>query len=368
MVAISLYRGNLHRAPDVPRRWLMPTPQISLKDFRLLLSRRSRALSRLRFSTTTIATSSNPNPNPNPNLASEQQNGASKEAPDVSNHETRVNFEKVAADWGEGPSGDSKDGENPNLDGDSVKPVDGWGSVPDPKSNEPDKGCVPVEDGVKPQEVEVQKVDELANPNLETTKKEDLLNEKNKWKREVEEKLQVLNDKKHNLVQVLKQILSAEEELKRRISMQGTSARPAVPLQVDANNDSVSLNRLVASRMGSEPNLSGEAEGGETDVLSNHNYHSRQISRMNSTSPSSESPIRRPPFIQHNVAPHPTPRTSLGAAGSPSRITPLGQQGHSANLPTVSVSGTNYIASSPSPAASGGTSAFRDSRLPSPWN
>jgi myb proto-oncogene protein len=59
MVAISLYRGNLHRSPDVPRRWLMPNPKISLKDFKSLLARRSKALS----STTT--TSSNPNPNPN---------------------------------------------------------------------------------------------------------------------------------------------------------------------------------------------------------------------------------------------------------------------------------------------------------------
>lgn len=83
--------------------------------------------------------------------------------------------------------------------------------------------------------------------------------------------------------------------------MQGTTARPAVPLQGDGNNDSVSMTRHVASRMGSDPNLSGEVEGGEIDALSNQNFHSRQISRMNSTSPSSESPIRRPPYIQLSV-------------------------------------------------------------------
>lgn len=65
--------------------------------------------------------------------------------------------------------------------------------------------------------------------------------------------------------------------------------------------------------------------------------------------------------------PHPS-RASIVAAGSPSRFAPIGLQGHAANLPTLSVSGTSYIASSPSPAASGGTSTFRDSRLPSPWN
>lgn len=63
MVAISLYRGNLHRVPDVPRRWLMPTRKISLKDFKSLLHRRSQALTRLRSSTNGIATTSNHNPN-----------------------------------------------------------------------------------------------------------------------------------------------------------------------------------------------------------------------------------------------------------------------------------------------------------------
>ncbi|XP_009369386.1 transcription factor bHLH79-like isoform X2 [Pyrus x bretschneideri] len=70
----------------------------------------------------------------------------------------------------------------------------------------------------------------------------------------------------------------------------------------------------------------------------------------------------------NGLVPHPS-RASLGPTGtSPSRFAPIGQQGHPANLPTVSASGTNYMASSPSPAASGGTSAFKDARLPSPWN
>lgn len=71
MVAISLYKGNLHKvATDVPRRWLIPTPKISLKDFRLLLRRRAKALSRLQstseVATTAVPATSNPNPNPNP--------------------------------------------------------------------------------------------------------------------------------------------------------------------------------------------------------------------------------------------------------------------------------------------------------------
>lgn len=73
MVSISLYKGNLHKVPDVPRKWLMPTRQISVKDFKALLRRRSRALSRL----------PNPNPSPNPNptatdLATNNNNDANR--------------------------------------------------------------------------------------------------------------------------------------------------------------------------------------------------------------------------------------------------------------------------------------------------
>lgn len=65
-------------------------------------------------------------------------------------------------------------------------------------------------------------------------------------------------------------------------------------------------------------------------------------------------------------ASHPA-RASFTAAGSPSRFAHAGQQGNPANLPSVSVSGASYIASSPSPVASGGTSVFRDARHQSPW-
>lgn len=58
-------------------------------------------------------------------------------------------------------------------------------------------------------------------------------------------------------------------------------------------------------------------------------------------------------------------------AASPSRIISTGHQGHAAaGLPPVSVPGSQFVASSPSPATSGGASSvFRDSRLTSPsWN
>ncbi|XP_050377473.1 uncharacterized protein LOC126794745 [Argentina anserina] len=351
MVAISLYRGNLHRIPDVPRRWLMPTPEISIKDFKSLLSRRSKALSRHRSAS--AATSSNPNPNFEADQPSE-----SPKVVALSEHKVKIEAppEKIVADSEAGPSVEVKEKKQPDGADFPAKNSDLTLAL---RADLPEKGW---EGSVA---VKVEKVEQLENPNSEI--KEDVLDENQKRKIEVEEKLQVLNQKKHNLVQVLKQILNAEEELKRRSSAQGIVVRPTVSLQVDVTNDTGSINRQVTPRLGSDANMSGDMEGVEGDDILNHNFHPRHVHRMNSTSPSSESPLRRPAF-QLSVVPH-SSRASLGATGtSPSRFAPSGHQGPPANLPTVSASGTNFIASSPSPAASGGTSTFRDARLPSPWN
>lgn len=95
--------------------------------------------------------------------------------------------------------------------------------------------------------------------------------------------------------------MNAEEELKRRNSMQGMAIRPSVPLQVDATNDTGSLTRHVTPRTGSEGNLAGDMEGGEADDPLNHNIHSRHMLRTSSMSPSSESPLRRPAYNQPNM-------------------------------------------------------------------
>lgn len=352
MVAISLYRGNLHRVPpDVARRWLMPTPGISLKDFRSLLFRRSKALSLLASSSSSVV----------PTTAT---------TADVSN----PYFNPNSVDPPQASQGVSEGCENPNLcpePSNNVVTVEV--TMEDAGDSAPlDQPPLLVDDGdktlveVKEQEKEnVPVVDNPISSALEGADKVDTVDEKEKRKREVEEKLQILNEKKHNLVQALKQILNAEEELKRRSSMQ--ASRPPLPLQVDASNDSGSMTRHATPRTGSEANITVDMEGGEGDDAVNNNPQSRQLLRMSSTSPSAESALRRPPYFQHNAASHPS-RAALVAAGSPSRFAPTGSQGHPSNLPTVSVSGTNYFASSPSPAASGGTSGFRDARHPSPWN
>lgn len=341
----------------------MPTPKISLKDFKILLLRRSKALSR-RHSATPSKPNSIPKPNPNPTIKQEQeqeptQHPTYEDKSDIDpNHKLQLDPPTKAEECEEGAPEDqieSDDGEIP------VKPIGGLDILVDAKTVLPDINSNLVDQlGNSLDDIKAVPL----NPSSETNNKEVALNDKEERKREVEEKLKILNARKHNLVQVLKQILNAEEELKRRSNMQGLAIRPSVSLQVDVTNDSGSMTRHLTPRMGSDGNPGGDVEGGEADDSSNQNMHSHHMLRMSSMSPSSDSPHRRP---SHSVVPHPS-RATLGASASPSRFAPTGQQGHPASLPTVSVSGTNYIASSPSPAASSGTSVFRDGRRPSSWN
>ncbi|XP_071717196.1 uncharacterized protein [Rutidosis leptorrhynchoides] len=338
MVAISIYKGNLHRAPDSLRQWLMPTRKISLKDFKTLLHRRSKALSRLH---STDPTTSNPNPNPNPNSIQPY----SDQIQPLSDGTLQVIVNDV--------SELKVDDENTAVKSENVDNHGGGDSLC--------RELVTVNESNDEEKVQVESGDQIV------LSKDDTIKDKEKRKKDVEEKLKVLNERKHKLVQVLKQILHAEEVLRTRSNAHGVTGRPSVSLQVDVGNDSALMSRHVTPCPGSD---GADVEGVDTDDVSNQNTHFRNLTRINSVSPSSDSLHRRHPF---SMVPNPS-RGSLGVvASSPSRFaptptaTPTGQQG---NLPTVSVTGTNYVASSPSPspAGSGGTSIFRDARLPSPWN
>lgn len=94
------------------------------------------------------------------------------------------------------------------------------------------------------------------------------------------------------------QILNAEEEIKRRNC---GMTRPSGLLQGDITTDSVLMTRHTTPRTGSEANLGGDMEGAEAEDASNQNAHSRHMLRMSSMSPSSESPLRRATYFQHNV-------------------------------------------------------------------
>lgn len=147
MVAISLYRGNLHRVPDIPRRWLMPNPQISPKNFKSLLLRRSKALSLL------PSTASDDNrPNPNSNSLSKPKIEPSFD--NVSPLGIQSEALKVI-DNGEGPSGKDQ------VHQESKKPVDdGPGSLVDSKTDLPGKASEPVDGAATSTENQVEPVSE----------------------------------------------------------------------------------------------------------------------------------------------------------------------------------------------------------------
>lgn len=109
MVALSPYRGHLHRVPDVPRRWPMPPPAISLRHFKLLVRKRSFALSRLAAAeaTTTAGT-----------LGAQEEGKGKQETmsdnvgskPDSLKAETASNLNSGTLDSGPKKGGDTDEG------------------------------------------------------------------------------------------------------------------------------------------------------------------------------------------------------------------------------------------------------------------
>lgn len=165
MVAISLYRGNLHRVPDVPRRWLMPTHNISIRDFKSLLQRRSKALSRILAPSSPApakgSTSTNPNRNSNsvvkPDGEGPRSNGSAPEAP--------LEIERVGV-GGERSSGDSKERKKSDIGDDCTgKSADGFHSVNGSRPCFTEQGSDPVENGGTHAKDENPAV--LENPNKE---------------------------------------------------------------------------------------------------------------------------------------------------------------------------------------------------------
>ncbi|MCL7042827.1 hypothetical protein MKW94_005115 [Papaver nudicaule] len=268
MVAISLYRGNLHKAPDAPRKWLMPRRNISLKDFRLLSRKRDKTLStKITTSLTDTAIVPVPNPknpnlytNPNPNL--ENLIEVKEDEEEVKQHPTGVDDAQCHI---------------------AKEEVDELVLSVDVKSEE----LLETDPGLK-NGVDGTSQEQPTTPNVCINV--DLPTEKEKKKRELEEKLEVLNGRKHNLVQMLKQILNAEEEMKRRNNALASGIRPPAPLQVETSD--LGSPRQAVTRAGLEANHCGDLEG-ESEDHSPQNAHVRHFQRMRSTSPSGSSPRRK---------------------------------------------------------------------------
>ncbi|PIA62382.1 hypothetical protein AQUCO_00200404v1 [Aquilegia coerulea] len=241
MVAISLYRGNLHRVPDIPRRWLMPNHTISLKDFKSLTRKRDKTLSRLlstttitTTTTTAIATTSNPNPDCNADQQQKQHefvgdNGNSKQKfiePSSQPQTQTTNqggVDEIKIERERDPSalqqhrilGDAKDCSG-GSDGeiqrkgirDSILCPDNKSSVPLPAQPEiggnGDGGGGGGGGGAALEAEKEEKQLTLAGPPVEISNDVDP-SDREKKKKDLEENLKVLNERKHNLVQMLKQ-------------------------------------------------------------------------------------------------------------------------------------------------------------------
>ncbi|KAL6524376.1 hypothetical protein OROHE_016047 [Orobanche hederae] len=273
MVAMSLYKGNLHKVPNVPRRWPPPTPKISLKDFKILLHRRARALSRFRFAADAsidVATSSSPSSSPSPSRSPNHINSDSRADNAANNNDVDNHCP--------GPellsNGDLKEGEGEKEE------VREEGKVTDEKEDSMRKSMEKT-DALMEERKNDENVNNddkskvIVNPMGEKSNIDNGASDAEKRTKEVKEKLEILNQKKHGLVQVLKQILNAEEQLKRRNSTQGMFGCP--PLLVDTTTDSGSMTKVNTPRVGSDGNPCSDMEGVGADDVSNQNMHSHRL-------------------------------------------------------------------------------------------
>ncbi|URD94984.1 hypothetical protein MUK42_29445 [Musa troglodytarum] len=356
MVAISLYRGNLHRVPDVPRRWPSPPPAISLHEFKILIRKRSEALSRLSAAPAAATT-----------LDVKHEGKLKEEVKgDDDGAKIGVSVLEYSSVLDPKPSNSQPKCKEETRDHEAFRESEVGVSASDAPAGAP---------STREEEVRDSKIGEagIVDGKFEVRNKSDVVSDKEDRKQELEKKLHVLNEKKHNLVQMLKQILNAEEEIKRR-SMQSPVLHPSIPQKAEMTLEMGSVKQVP--KLTVEVNF-GSDSGGESDAAAKNNSHVRQLHHIHSTSPSAAS-LTRTTFgsFQHNTGLQnirasmaatgngpTTPNSSAGGAMvSPSRFAPVGHQSQT----PVALPVNHFIASSPSPAASGGASSvFMDPCLTS---
>uniref|UniRef100_A0ACD6A3X4 Uncharacterized protein n=1 Tax=Avena sativa TaxID=4498 RepID=A0ACD6A3X4_AVESA len=363
MVAISMYRGNLHRAgDDAARHWQVPPPTLSVSRFRRLLRSRSLAVSRLEGAPRPNSPSSSPNSRLDEGPAGPA--GEAEEVDGVQRHQQPHQEEghDVLPQQQEEAGHDVLPQQQVEEEGPEEQQQGDDGG----EEEEQEEGAVEDVEMDDAGEVVVQGSDASGNgdpeegqgesegydPNPEVSYHDGVEDRK----RELTDKLDTLSKKKHDLVQMLKQILNAEEEIRRRSAQ--ASARAAMPQPPENAADGSYVPRQVP-RMTVDVNFSEFA--GESDAGSNQGTPGRPIHHAQNISPSAASFARSPFGSLHHNSGH-TPRSpATFSTASPSRFAGGGHQGH----PSASLPGSNFVASSPSPAGSGGSSSvFRDYRPP----
>ncbi|PUZ37515.1 hypothetical protein GQ55_9G126100 [Panicum hallii var. hallii] len=354
MVAFSMYRGNLHiggrdSGAAAERRWERPRPTLSAKRFRRLLRNRSLAIARLAGAPRRPGSPSSADVDGARGAAEHDEEARhDEEADGVDEQGGQEQQDEEEEPQQQGENGHGEEEQQHQAEEEEQEE----GAVEDADMD--DAGEIVVEGDGNGDAEEGQGESEGVDPNQEEVSYPDQIDEK---KRKLNEKLDVLNKKKHDLVQMLKQVLNAEEEIRRR-SMQA-SLRAAMPQPSENATDGSSVSRL-APRMTVDVNFGDVA--GDSDAGSNQGTPGRPLHHFHSISPSAASFVRSP---FGSLQGH-TPRSpATFSMASPSRFAASGHQGQPPGLHSAALPGGNYVASSPSPAASGGSSSvFRDPRPP----
>ncbi|KAM0889914.1 hypothetical protein ACQ4PT_027406 [Festuca glaucescens] len=300
MVAISMYRGNLHRAgDDAARQWQVPPPTLSASRFRRLLRSRSLAVSRLAGAPRPNSPGSSPNSRldeaaAEPTREAEEVDGdQQEEGHDVQPQQLQHQQEEEGHDLQKQEV--EEEGQDEQQQGEDVGEEDEQeeGAVEDVEMD--DAGEVVVGGGDASgngDPEEGQGESEGFDPNPEVSYHDGV----EERKRELTDKLDTLSKKKHDLVQMLKQILNAEEEIRKRSAQ--ASSRAAMPQPSENAADGSFVPRQVP-RMTVDVNFSEFA--GESDAGSNQGTPGRPMHHVHNISPSTAS-FARSPFgsLHHN--------------------------------------------------------------------
>ncbi|XP_062214917.1 uncharacterized protein LOC133915679 isoform X3 [Phragmites australis] len=271
MVAISMYRSNLHLSGSdagAPRRWELPRPALSAKRFRRLVRNRSLAVARLAGAL--------PRPGSPGSTRLDGGDGAAEPAGDAPGVEAEEEEAGQEEQQDEGEGQQLQKHEEGEVEQEQQQEEEGV--VEDADMD--DAGEVVLEGDGNGDAEEGQGESEGVDPNQEVSCPDGI----DKKKGRLNEKLDVLNKKKHDLVQMLKQVLNAEEEIRRRSIL--ASLRAAMPQPSENAADGSSVSRLVP-RMTVDVNFSDIA--GDSDAGSNQGTPGRPLHHFQSLSPSTAS-------------------------------------------------------------------------------
>lgn len=265
------HKGKMHRLKNAPpRQWVVPPRTLTVEQFRELTRRRDLK--------------QNDNSKYGASIEENKEEGESKDPEEVSVFLDEKGKGSAAADLDElqisNADGKVKISKASGVKESDVRTNDGNEKI----SNDDGKVNVSKASGVKQSDI---RTNDGKGEVVSTWTAE-----KEQRRLEVARKLAAAQEKKHNLVQMLKMILNAEEEIKRG-NVHPAAPNAWVPTQGETTADMGSASRLVP-KLSVEVNFSGD-QGMESDRTACHSSHGQQITK---------------PFMQN------MPRSSLTTSGA----------------------------------------------------